>query len=92
MLLDSHRTKALYETMFQQALLIRLAEEKIIALYPSDVIQSPVHLSIGQEVVAVAACTALRLEDRVFLPIAATLNTSLRAAILKTCLRNSAAV
>lgn len=62
----SYLTESLYETMFRQALFIRLAEEKIIELYPSDVIQSPVHLSIGQEAVAVAACAALQPQDRVF--------------------------
>ena len=39
-----------------KALRIRLVEERIIDLYPSDKIQSPVHLSIGQEAVAVGAC------------------------------------
>ena len=39
-----------------KALRIRLVEERIIELYPSDKIQSPVHLSIGQEAVAVGAC------------------------------------
>jgi len=35
-------------------------------LYPSDVIQSPVHLSIGQEAVAVGACHSLANNDLVF--------------------------
>jgi TPP-dependent pyruvate/acetoin dehydrogenase alpha subunit len=52
--------------MFYQALRIRLVEERIIELYPSDVIQSPVHLSIGQEAVAVGACRALKKTDLVF--------------------------
>jgi TPP-dependent pyruvate/acetoin dehydrogenase alpha subunit len=46
---------------------IRLIEEKIIDLYPSDVIQSPIHLSIGQEAVAVGVCENLRNEDWVFI-------------------------
>ena len=46
---------------------IRLVEEKIIDLYPSDVIQSPIHLSIGQEAVAVGVCENLRNEDWVFI-------------------------
>jgi pyruvate dehydrogenase E1 component alpha subunit len=46
---------------------IRLVEEKIIELYPSDVIQSPIHLSIGQEAVAVGVCENLRNEDWVFI-------------------------
>ena len=32
------------EKMFHDALRIRLVEERIIEIYPSDKIQSPVHL------------------------------------------------
>jgi len=45
---------------------VRLVEEKIIGLYPSDLIQSPVHLSIGQEAVAVGSCAAMEEEDLLF--------------------------
>ena len=55
-----------YSRMFRQALRIRLVEERVIALYPSDAIQSPVHLSIGQEAVAVGICAALRPADLLF--------------------------
>lgn len=55
-----------FRELFYQALRIRLVEERIIELYPSDVIQSPVHLSIGQEAVAVGACRALKKTDLVF--------------------------
>jgi TPP-dependent pyruvate/acetoin dehydrogenase alpha subunit len=51
--------------LFYSALRIRLAELRIIQLYPSDRIQSPVHLSIGQEAVAAGACLALRADDYV---------------------------
>ncbi len=44
-----------------------MVEEKIIELYPSDQIQSPVHLSIGQEPVAVGVCANLNLDDWVFI-------------------------
>jgi len=54
------------EALFRACLRIRLVEERIIALYPSDCIQSPVHLSIGQEAVAVGACEPLGREDFVF--------------------------
>lgn len=57
---------SLYDTLFRQALLIRLFEEKVIELYPSDRIQSPVHLSIGQEAVAVGVCHNLEKTDLVF--------------------------
>jgi TPP-dependent pyruvate/acetoin dehydrogenase alpha subunit len=54
------------ERLFYQALRIRLVEERIIDLYPSDRIQSPVHLSIGQEGVAVGACEPLLPTDLLF--------------------------
>lgn len=50
-----------------QCLRIRMIEEKIIELYPSDLIQSPVHLSIGQEAVAVGFCDQLIESDWVFI-------------------------
>ena len=56
----------LYRRLFRTALLIRLVEERIIDLYPTDRIQSPVHLSIGQEAVAVGVCDALKGDDLVF--------------------------
>jgi TPP-dependent pyruvate/acetoin dehydrogenase alpha subunit len=56
-----------YKDLFYQALRIRLVEEKIIDLYPSDLIQSPVHLSIGQEAVAVGVCANLKKEDWIFI-------------------------
>ena len=43
-----------------------MVEEKIIELYPSDRIQSPVHLSIGQEAVAVGVCDQLSDNDLLF--------------------------
>jgi TPP-dependent pyruvate/acetoin dehydrogenase alpha subunit len=46
---------------------IRMIEEKIIEIYPSDLIQSPVHLSIGQEAVAVGVCAHLLPADWVFI-------------------------
>jgi TPP-dependent pyruvate/acetoin dehydrogenase alpha subunit len=56
----------LYEKLFYRALRIRRLEEKIIELYPTDKIQSPVHLSIGQEAVAVGVCHPLRDVDLLF--------------------------
>src|SRR5437899_12218637 len=52
----------LYRSMY----LIRRVEEEIIRLYPTDKIKSPVHLSIGQEAVAVAVCDQLDKRDYVF--------------------------
>jgi len=57
----------LYRELFYEALRIRLVEEKIIELYPSDLIQSPVHLSIGQEAVAVGVCSNLDRDDWIFI-------------------------
>lgn len=45
---------------------IRRIEEEIAAVYPTDKIKSPVHLSIGQEAVSVGVCEALRPDDVVF--------------------------
>lgn len=55
-----------YRRLFRMALRIRLVEERIIDLYPSDRIQSPVHLSIGQEGPSVCLCDALAPADPVF--------------------------
>jgi TPP-dependent pyruvate/acetoin dehydrogenase alpha subunit len=55
-----------YEKFYRQALLIRRVEEKIIDIYPSDDIQSPVHLSIGQEAVSVGLCAALEPSDIIY--------------------------
>jgi pyruvate dehydrogenase E1 component alpha subunit len=55
-----------YEKLFYEALRIRLVEERIVQIYPSDKIQSPVHLSIGQEAVAVGICQPLKRSDLVF--------------------------
>jgi TPP-dependent pyruvate/acetoin dehydrogenase alpha subunit len=46
--------------------LIRRSEEKIIELYDTDKIKSPVHLSIGQEAIAVGVSLALDDNDIVF--------------------------
>lgn len=56
----------LYERLFLKGLLIRRFEERIIELYPSDRIQSPVHLSIGQESIAVGLCEHLEARDWLF--------------------------
>ena len=53
--------------LVRQCVRIRLVEEKIINLYPSDLIQSPVHLSIGQEAAAVGVCAALSPQDKIFI-------------------------
>jgi pyruvate dehydrogenase E1 component alpha subunit len=51
------------ERIYRSLRRIRRAEEKIAEIYPSDKIKSPVHLSIGQESVAVGICDSLRPDD-----------------------------
>jgi TPP-dependent pyruvate/acetoin dehydrogenase alpha subunit len=57
---------ARFKRLLYQTLLIRRIEERVIDLYPSDKIQSPVHLSIGQEPVAVGLCESMKPTDILF--------------------------
>ncbi len=52
----------LYRSLFR----IRRVEEEVARIYPTDKIKSPVHLSIGQEAVAVGVCDPLRKDDVLF--------------------------
>src|SRR5881296_4010017 len=54
------------ERFYRALYRIRRVEEEIAAVYPTDRIKSPVHLSIGQEAVSVGVCEALRQDDVVF--------------------------
>jgi 2-oxoisovalerate dehydrogenase E1 component len=54
------------ERFYKSLYRIRRVEEEIAAVYPTDKIKSPVHLSIGQEAVAVGVCEALEKDDIVF--------------------------
>jgi TPP-dependent pyruvate/acetoin dehydrogenase alpha subunit len=56
---ESEDVRRLYRAMKR----IRHVEEEIARLYPSDKIKSPVHLSIGQESVAVGICDPLKADD-----------------------------
>lgn len=56
----------LAEKFYRSLYRIRRVEEEVARVYPTDKIQSPVHLSIGQEAVSVGVCEALRPEDVVF--------------------------
>lgn len=51
------------DRLYKRLQLIRRAEQEIARIYPSDKIKSPVHLSIGQEAVAVGVCDPLRPDD-----------------------------
>lgn len=59
-------TTSLPERFYRSLYRIRRVEEEIVRVYPSDVIKSPVHLSIGQEAVSVGVCEALEPNDVVF--------------------------
>jgi TPP-dependent pyruvate/acetoin dehydrogenase alpha subunit len=54
------------ERFYRALYRIRRVEEEIAAIYPTDKIKSPVHLSIGQEAVSVGICEALGRDDVVF--------------------------
>jgi TPP-dependent pyruvate/acetoin dehydrogenase alpha subunit len=56
----------MYERLYRALYRIRRVEEEIAAVYPTDKIKSPVHLSIGQEAVSVGVCEALQPNDVVF--------------------------
>ncbi|MCB9887250.1 MAG: thiamine pyrophosphate-dependent dehydrogenase E1 component subunit alpha [Planctomycetes bacterium] len=53
--------------LLQRMRLIRQASERIARLYPTDVMETPVHLCIGQEAVAVGVCRHLTDADKLFL-------------------------
>ena len=48
---------------FYKMLRIRMVEEALAACYSDQEIRCPMHLSIGQEAVAVGVCSALKRED-----------------------------
>ena len=56
----------MYNEFYRVLYKIRRVEEEIATIYPTDRIKSPIHLSIGQEAVAVGVCQALRPNDIVF--------------------------
>ena len=53
-------------TLYRSMLRIRRIEEAIADQYGAQEMRCPVHLSIGQEAVAVGVCSALRQDDGVF--------------------------
>lgn len=59
---NSQLLERLYRSMFR----IRRVEERIVEIYHTDKIKSPVHLSIGQEAPSVGLCEALEPSDVVF--------------------------
>ncbi|MEM8639611.1 MAG: thiamine pyrophosphate-dependent enzyme [Cyanobacteria bacterium P01_G01_bin.54] len=57
---------SLHLPFFRSLYRIRRVEEEIARVYPTDKIKSPIHLSIGQEAIAVGVCAALQPQDIVF--------------------------
>jgi TPP-dependent pyruvate/acetoin dehydrogenase alpha subunit len=56
----------MFERLYRSLYRIRRVEEEVARVYPTDLIKSPVHLSIGQEAVSVGVCEALEPSDVVF--------------------------
>ncbi len=58
-MINQEMTARLYKMM----LLIRRIELRVAEIYHTDAIKSPVHLSVGQESVAVGVCDPLEVDD-----------------------------
>ena len=52
--------------LYKKLFLIRRSEEKIIEHYDEDEMKTPMHMSMGEEAIAVGVCHALRATDQVF--------------------------
>lgn len=52
--------------LYRKMYLIRRAEELIIKHYPEDDMKTPMHMSMGQEAIAVAVCHALGPQGQIF--------------------------
>lgn len=53
--------------MLRRMRIVRQLSERIVRLYRTDVMETPVHLCIGQEAVSAGVCVHLRDEDKLFL-------------------------
>lgn len=60
------KSKKITLSLYKKLILIRLTEEKIAEKYQEWEMRCPVHLSIGQEAVAVGVCENLKKEDIVY--------------------------
>ena len=56
-----------YLDQYKKYILIRKFEEKIVEIFPTDKIKSPVHLSLGQEIPSVITSSFYRPGDKVYL-------------------------
>ena len=57
--------KAWLRNLYRSMLRIRLVEEEIAARYSEQEMRCPVHLSVGQEAVAVGSCVPLTQDDQI---------------------------
>lgn len=64
--MNTDHPQALVERLYRAVLRIRRMEEAIVAIYHTDKVKSPVHLSIGQEAISVGVCDVLRPGDIAF--------------------------
>jgi TPP-dependent pyruvate/acetoin dehydrogenase alpha subunit len=64
--IDTMRDIKTISKLYRALKRIRRVEERIVEIYPTDKIKSPIHLSIGQEAVSVGVCEALDPHDIVF--------------------------
>lgn len=60
--LDCETVSRLYQCMLK----IRMTEEKVAEIYPSDRIQSPIHLCVGQEAVSAGVVQAFERKDHIY--------------------------
>ena len=49
--------------LYRKLYLIRRAEEKIRQHYPENEMKTPMHMSMGEEAIAVGICHAIKAED-----------------------------
>lgn len=52
--------------LYKKVYLIRRAEEKICEYYPKNEMKTPMHMSMGEEAIAVGVCHSLKAEDQIF--------------------------
>ena len=62
----NHITKKNSISFLEDMILIRKVEEEISHRYNNQKMRCPIHLSIGQEAIAVGFCSALNNKDKIF--------------------------
>ena len=58
--------KRLSIELYEKLYMVRRAEESIIQHYPYNEMKTPMHMSMGQEAIAVGVCHALGLENQIW--------------------------